>query len=87
MRGLVEGDLWQSSSNSEYKPEFDEEEGSDGQISLEAKSHVDGEMWETMGSEQDVGLEHHTTEGSNGGVQTKRPSGGGVGCGGWSYRR
>ena len=35
-----------------------------------------------MGSEEDVGLEHPTVEGSNAGVRTKRLSGGGAGYGG-----
>jgi len=37
-------------------------------------------MWEIMGSEDDVGLEYPTTEGSNIGERTKRSFGGGAGC-------
>ena len=65
MRGVVEGELMQSSSGSEYEPKIEEEGDSGGEISLEAESDVDGEMWETMGTDDDVGLEHNMAECSN----------------------
>jgi len=82
MRGVVDGELWQSSSSSEYVPEFDGEGESEGEISMEAESDVDGEMWERMVTEQDVGLEQTTTEVSDAGLRSKRSLGGGAGCGG-----
>jgi len=90
MRGVVEGELMQSSSGSEYEPKIEEEGDSGGEISLEAESDVDGEMWETMGTDDDVGLEHNMAECSNAGVRSRRSSDGGAGGAGdrrGSYRR
>jgi len=53
-------------------PEFDGEGDSEGQLSLEAKSDVDGEMWERMGTKEDVGLEQTMTEVSNARLRSKR---------------
>ena len=44
MRGVVEGELWQSCSSSEYEPESNREGDSKGKISLEVESDVDGEI-------------------------------------------
>ena len=49
-RGVVEGELWPSTSSSDYEPVFDEEGDSDGQVSLVAKSGVGGKcgrQWAT----------------------------------------
>jgi len=43
LRCLIEGALWDNTSSSEYEPEYDEAEGSDGDVSLEVESKVLGE--------------------------------------------
>ena len=43
LRCLIEGGLWDNTSSSEYEPEYDEDEGSDGEVSLEVESNVEGE--------------------------------------------
>jgi len=66
--GVVEGELWPSTSSSDYELMFDGEGDSDGQVSLVAESGVGGEMWESMGNEEEVVLEHPKEKGSNLGV-------------------
>ena len=70
MRSVIEGGLSDNSSGSEYKPEYDEEEGSDGEISLEVESNVDGESLDRVCSEADSMGE--MAEGSAGGGESKK---------------
>jgi len=53
LRCLIEGGLWDNTSSSEYKPEYDEDEGSDGEVTLEVESNVEGENLERVCSGQD----------------------------------
>ena len=70
MRCLIEGDLWDNNSSSEYEPEYDEDEGSDGEISLEMESNVDGENLDRVCSERDLMAE--MPEGSSGGGESEK---------------
>jgi len=53
LRCLIEEGLWDNSSSSEYEPEYDEDEGSDGEVSLEVELNVEGENLERVCSGQD----------------------------------
>ena len=50
---LIEGGLWDNSSSSEYELEYDEDEGSDAEVSLEVESNVEGENFDRVCSGQD----------------------------------
>jgi len=70
MRCLIERDLWDNSSSTDYEPEYDEDEGSDGEISLEAESNVDGKKSDRVcNGEDSVPI---TPKGSSRGVASKK---------------
>ena len=53
LRCLIEGGLWENTSSSEYEPDYGEDEGSDGEVSLEAESNLEGEILGTDSVEED----------------------------------
>ncbi|KAJ8419874.1 hypothetical protein Cgig2_033654 [Carnegiea gigantea] len=77
MRCVLQGDLWQDSSGSEYEPHSEEERDTNYEISLEAKSDVDENMGEGDGG----------STLSNGGAEMRGWYSGGEGHTGGEYRR
>ena len=56
MRCLLEGEMWGNSSRTEYKPDDEEDEDSDGQMSFESESNVHGDKWGCSCVGDDVAL-------------------------------
>ena len=73
MRCVIEGDLWDNSTGSEYEPHSDEEEGSEGDVSLEVESNLEGEHLETGCREED--FRGTMAEGNCGGEESEKRSG------------
>ena len=55
--------MCKNSSSTEYDANYDEDEESDGEISLQVDSNVDGEIWDRACSREDVVLSLGMPEG------------------------